>query len=458
MSDSQTTEERVLEEDGITVRKSFSTDEFPVPAVTFRLESDRSEPVRIRLTDTIPESFSMDRIGFHPEFESEHWTAYSDHRVEFEQLLEPESAIQTVFGIRGDDIDPEPFLTVPSVDHVPAGETMEDVLGTDGTDPVREVLSGDRESLPGMDSMSESASSDEDEVDGDSDGETEGDDETTVEADPDVDASGPAPHSMDPGTTPAVTDASEASSAVDHSVRSRSEPRAEDDLEAESGEVEPAGSVAAALASEIRAGEVDDSDLEVLRSELDIDTQERGVPRSVDVRIGRLQSQIGDLAAYTDALEAFIDEQGTASGVLEEAQSAIEDVSDRIGVVEERMDDADEEQSVLADGLEDVETELDSLAGDLSEATDRLTDAEDRLAELDGITETVEEVEETVGSLDTKLDDVRDDIADLDSRVLGVEDAVHDDVADLETEIDRIDEELADLEAFRERLNDAFGT
>jgi len=67
----------------------------------------------------------------------------------------------------------------------------------------------------------------------------------------------------------------------------------------------PDEGLAAALAAEIRAGGVDDADLETLRSELDV-----GVPRSVDVRIARLQSSVADIEAYADALAEFIDGEG----------------------------------------------------------------------------------------------------------------------------------------------------
>lgn len=139
-----------VDEDGIRVEKSFTDDAFPVPAVMYELSSTREDPVRVRIVDRIPESFPMDRIGFHPEYESENWTAYKDHRVEFERVVDPGDEIETVFGIRDDDPDLEGFLGTPVIEHVPVGEEIEDVLGAGDTDAVREVLSGDRATLPGM--------------------------------------------------------------------------------------------------------------------------------------------------------------------------------------------------------------------------------------------------------------------------------------------------------------------
>ncbi|SEH43916.1 hypothetical protein SAMN05192561_1011094 [Halopenitus malekzadehii] len=481
MSDPQRSE-RVVEADGITVEKSFATDEFPVPAVTFRIESARSEPVRVRLTDTIPDDFPMERVGFHPDFESEHWTAYSDHRVEFDRLLEPGATVRTVFGIRGDGIDPDAFLTPPTVDHVPEGESIEDVLGADGNDPVREVVAGDRDSLPGMEDEERSA------VNGHTDADVAADTGAAADADAADAADGedeaPSPNSMDADTSPAVTAATsvtvddrnagegadgdteaDADTAVD--VDAATDDDGADDRETiDDDSDEAAGepgavdvSVASALAAEIRSGDVPEADLETLREELDL-----GTPRSVDVRISRLQSRIEDLAAYADALEEFIDEEGTATEVLESTREQVEDVATALDAAEARIDEA-------ADARRSVREDLNAVEGTLDDALDDVADLEDRVADVESIEPavadlettvtdleaTVEDVDGTVAVLDEEMGDVRSDIADLDTRVHDLED-VDGDVETLESEIDRIDDELAELEAFRDRLSDAFGT
>ncbi len=143
----------------VTVEKTFTRDEFPVPAVRFVVTSDASEPVRIRLLDDIPESFPMEGVGFHPEYESDNWTAYKDHRVEFTRSLEPGEEVLTVYGIRLDESehDPSEFLAEPTVETVAPGEpaereveSIEDIIGDDDSSVIREVLSGERESLPGL--------------------------------------------------------------------------------------------------------------------------------------------------------------------------------------------------------------------------------------------------------------------------------------------------------------------
>ena len=86
--------------DGVVVEKTVTAEEFPVPAVAFTLTSNTDVPVHVRLTDQIPSSFPMERVGFHPDYHSDAWTAYKNHRVEFEHTLDPNETIETVYGIR----------------------------------------------------------------------------------------------------------------------------------------------------------------------------------------------------------------------------------------------------------------------------------------------------------------------------------------------------------------------
>ncbi|WP_435073576.1 hypothetical protein [Halorubrum sp. HHNYT27] len=501
-----------VDEDGIRVEKSFTDDAFPVPAVTYELSSDREDPVRVRIVDRIPESFPMDRIGFHPEYESENWTAYKDHRVEFERVLDPGDTIETVFGIRDDDPDLDGFLETPVIEHVPVGEEIEDVLGTGDTDAVREVLSGDRATLPGMEgpAVDEAESSDRpttpeprtvsadgtaavtahpdepeepiEAADGDDLDEESEADETDV-ADETVDEPNP--------TVDDAPDADEEPAAPD-------EPVPTPDAAAEGG-------LAAALAAEIRADEVAADDLEVLREELDI-----GVPRSVDVRISRLQSSVADIEAYADALAEFIDGEGRGRELLEDIDQQVETLESEMDALDDRVDAADADRDDLretvsrvddsvdavsadvdgvserVDGVEttvaaveetlaDVESTVGDVAGDVSridENTDALSDAlddvgddvetlyeevDDAAAAAEATTERVVDVESRLGRFDEEFDDLWDDLAEVDTRLTGIEDRLGDDLQDVEAEISAINDHLEELEAFRKRLNEAFG-
>ncbi|MFC7080489.1 hypothetical protein [Halorussus caseinilyticus] len=116
MSDSMT-EVVTTNESGVVVEKSFEGDEFAVPAIKFVIRCERDERATLRLADDIPEEFPMDNVGFHPDYENDNWTAYKDHRVEFERELEPGEELVTVYGVRlADGDDPSTFLGTPSIE------------------------------------------------------------------------------------------------------------------------------------------------------------------------------------------------------------------------------------------------------------------------------------------------------------------------------------------------------
>lgn len=102
--------------EGITVEKSLTTDEFPVPAVKFVVTTNTASAVNILLTDRIPDSFPMERVGFHPEFHDDSWTVYRDKWIEFEYKMQPDDSLTTVVGIRTEgDSDLRQFLAEPRI-------------------------------------------------------------------------------------------------------------------------------------------------------------------------------------------------------------------------------------------------------------------------------------------------------------------------------------------------------
>ncbi|MFC6724314.1 hypothetical protein ACFQE1_07995, partial [Halobium palmae] len=144
---------------GVTVEKTFEAEEFPVPAVKFVLSAEGEETVTVRLTDRIPESFPMKRVGFHPEFEGENWTAFKDQRVEYVRELDPGESVTTVYGVRLDGVDADegsflgdPHLDLVSNDRDPEdeNEAVEAIVGEDNNQVVRDIVSGERDAVPGM--------------------------------------------------------------------------------------------------------------------------------------------------------------------------------------------------------------------------------------------------------------------------------------------------------------------
>ncbi|MEF8756902.1 MAG: hypothetical protein V5A33_01575, partial [Halobacteriales archaeon] len=164
MSDSADDDVMVVSQ-GVRVRKEFEAEEFPVPAIRFDVLSRRDEATTVRIKDEVPEDLSMDGIGFHPDYEGENWSAYQDHHVEYERTLQSDEEVTTVYGIRADSMDAvEQFLTEPAIEIVqPEGapgsdgettdtdRTIEDIAPSESSEVVRDVISGDRDRVPGMD-------------------------------------------------------------------------------------------------------------------------------------------------------------------------------------------------------------------------------------------------------------------------------------------------------------------
>ncbi|MFB6108330.1 MAG: hypothetical protein ABEJ82_05755 [Haloplanus sp.] len=390
----------------VRVEKRFEADRFPVPAIAFEIESLADDPVDVRLVDHVPESFSMEGIGFHPDYDSDDWTAYRDHRVEYEHTLEPGETILTVYGIRIDDpSEAESFLGEPSIEVMDGSEEEDrssDVLGRETTQVVRDALSG------GGDLSADDAAV----LDGTEDAETEGEDgaeteaaEAVTEAEEEEAADAEEGEAAEAEADAEEGEAADAEAEEDEDagptpsseVARALDPRTVEDETADGTVAEAAElSVASVLAAEIRAGEVDDEDLAVLRDELDAAAS---VPRSVDVRIERLQTQTEDLLAYRDALADFLDENGTAEELTEE------------------------------------------MRGDVAD-----------------LTEQVAAIDESVSAMEARIDDVDERIDDVDERLDDVEAELDGEVAKLRAEMEEVNEELDDLRTFRDRLSDAFGT
>jgi archaellum component FlaC len=416
----------------VRVGKAFEADRFPVPAIAFEVESLADEPIRIRLVDDIPESFPMEGVGFHPDYEGDNWTAYRDNRVAYERTLDPGESVLTVYGIRIDDPnEADDFLDDPEIELIEHGEAAAtgDVLGRETTQVVRDALSGDESSDLG--DLEAGSLLDEDDTPAPRDRNADAvsvvgpRDEGVTPIDTDSDDEDADDDAPDAVPSAAAADALDPRSGADDGAAAELEPEPDPDSEDGTGTTDDAGaagsstpapsdSIAATLAAEIRAGTVDDDDLAVLQEAFGGE-----VPTSVDVRVGRLQSQIEDLLAYRDALADFLDENGTAEEVVGEVSEELHDLTDRVDSLEASLAEADDDRAAIRE--------------EVSSLTDRVGDVDDR-----------------IGTVETELDDLQSTAETLDERLDAVE--------ELESDIEDIEAELDDLRDFRDRLSSAFGT
>jgi archaellum component FlaC len=410
----------VVERGGVSVEKSFEPDDFPVPAIAFVIHSDRDETTNVRIVDQVPDDVPAQDIGFHPKYGADFWSVEDDEIV-FEREFEAGEEYTTVYGLRAKDTDEvERFLTEPTIEGVEGEETVSDIIGDEADDA--DADDGDE------------AETDEEEVDTSIDL----DDPTGTEQAADADDEEPT------RPEPAEASADDLESAIadldetgdgDEEAAEGDEPAAGDDgevsaaVESVGGQPESAGNgasaavapedLAAALAAEIRDGDVADEDLETLREALGADLESSGgeVPGHVEARIDKLQGDVDEVVAYTGALESFLDDAGSADELLE------------------------------------MREEFDDLRGSVDELEGTVAGMDDRLDEVAATTESLE------GSIETLHDDVADlesGLSDLESQLADLEDDIGEDlserVADLEHELDEMEEDIETLDNLRQAL------
>lgn len=381
MADAASDEPVRVEADGVTVEKSYEPDDFPVPAIAFTIRSERDESVSVRLVDTVPDDVPTEDIGFHPKYGAEFWEVEGTTIV-FTREFEPHEEFVTVYGLRGKDASEiERFLTEPELDSVDpidgdSGDVVRDVLGDDGDDDGPAT---------GMD-IPKSPTED-DEAEGDAE-----DEETT---DLDLDLPEPGDVDVDEAETPDESDDEEADEGGATATGPAGAPGA-------AATTVPEGSLATALAEEIRAGDVDDDDMEDLRDALGVTADD-----STNARIEHLQNTVADLEAYTGALEEFLDEEGDAQSLIEEVRDDFESAGDRIDDIEADLEDLwaevdqdfDEELADIRDDVETFESDLETIESDLEAATEERLDAlEDDLDELEAELADVAEMRDRLAS------------------------------------------------------------
>ncbi|PSP89628.1 hypothetical protein BRC90_04705 [Halobacteriales archaeon QS_4_69_34] len=400
MSDADAASEVTVAADGVTVTKSYEPERFSVPAIAFGIRSERDAPATVRILDTIPEGVSVDDIGFHPEYGREHWEVDGRDAV-FERDLDAGEEDLTVYGVRAVDEDTiERFITEPALSV--AGEGS-------GADPATEP---DSTSEPAAGSASTGS------------GGTSTAAETT--------ASG--------GGATDRTDAT-AGTGGDASV---DVPSAENRDTATGGAAASAaaGGVAAALAAELRDGEVDRDDRERIASALgdEAGTGEGG--DGTDARIKHLQSRVSDIEAYSDALEEFIEGTGPARQVLDDLDERVGEIDGRVAALDERVDDLDTRVAGNAEAVESLDASLETVRADVDALR---TEVED--ADLDALQADVETVREDVEAVREDVEAVREDVETVREEAGGAD---ADELAALRTEVE-------ELEAWRRRVSDVLG-
>jgi predicted nucleic acid-binding Zn-ribbon protein len=393
---------RTVSADGITVEKRAATDQFNTPAVIVEITSTADRNMMVMVTEPIPESVSMEDIGFHPDYGGEHWSI-ADQEIVFTRTIDAGDEYTTVYGVRGiggEDITTfvDAETSVSTGEGIATGADIGDadadpvstLLTEDDDEIVRRMIAGDDDSLSAPESTDQEESKQDQE------------DSEPDEEKPEQDQQESKQDQEDPENT--------GGSEEGDLAESRRLP----------------DSVAEALVREIRDGTISEEHERVLREAF---SGSKGTQRDVDIRIKRLQTEVSDLAAYVDEFERLLEEYDGGDEPLASLEATLVTVTDR---VEELENDVDAVNKRLAD----IEDELDTLRADLDG---------DRSEDVDALRERLENVEAEL-----------EDVLYLEEEVMELDDQT-DAIQRLEETVETLETEMAELNAFRDRLSSAFG-
>lgn len=429
MSDSQAYEEVRISSDGVTVTKRFEEDEFPVPAIAFEFVSERDETVTVTLSDEVPDSVAVEDLGFHPEYGSEYWTIDEDE-IAFERDFDASAEYTTVYGIRATGADDvEKFLTEPvlesvdpplpddetedEVDDEATGTGAEDIVPEGDDDIVKDVISGEGE-VPGL----------------------EDDDEATDEEIETLDLKDPN-EATEAGAPASATTTAGAGTAVDTDADADSE---DGDQPAPTGV--DTDSVVSAMANEIRQNDVPVDDLKLVQRAIDKLSDQNGTSSSgsgvQDARVEKIQSDIADLRAYTDALEEFLEEEGTGDQIIRDFETQLEEFDRTLGQVQSEL-------SETTGTVSEVRSEMDDVSNEVATVTEEVDNMGD---EVEGVSEEIEDIEGSVSDLESSLESVESTVSELEEEVTD---------GDVGGRLEDIEDELQDLREWQDQIKSTFG-
>jgi archaellum component FlaC len=411
--------------DGVQLEKYYEDDEFPLPSIVYEFESDRSTAVEVRVAEVLPEGIGPEDIGFHTDLGRDNWSLTAEELV-WRGTVEPDGRERAVFALRPDqeyDIErlvdkPDAFdVQVPDPASLPArAGTFTRSVGSDGEDDP-----ADDEDTPDVDR----------EV-----ARWGGDGAAAAAADDDLPDEPATGRTADEPATGRTADEPATGGTADD----------ETSIDPTDGE-----SLADRLVAELRAGNVSTENRRYLQRELG-GVQPRG---SVDARLQQLQAKLSDFEAYTDAVEEFLDEGGTAEQLTETVETRLDAFEDDLRTLESTVAELAELQGDVADldeltsTVADHESELESLDEDLSSLDEDMSSLEE---DLSSVQEGLETVREEVDAVSAELSGVTGTVEELGAELSRLDEEATDDVEDRLAEIEA---ELEDVCEFADTLQEA---
>lgn len=339
-------------EEGITIEKRLTLDQFDTPAIVFRLRSDRDDPAYVRVTDPLPEAVDPSDVGLHPEYDSEGWRRRG-RDLRFEGRLDPDAQIETVYGLRVENAEPAAeYLVEPTVDRV-----------------VETDAAGNEDAKTSNDNEAASNETDQGRTD---------DDESTQTS----------PSSSPSSSSPGVTGADEESVAAALARELERGTVDDDTLATLDHHLNP--SLSESAQTRVDAVQARLSDLEAYTDALErvldrVGTDEDVVEGIADLRrsVDRLDGTTDTLESNLAELESEVDEGfGDASASLSELTTQVDGVANEVDKLERRLEPLEgvpEAVSELGDAVE----ELRSLHEDVRELQEWRTNLTASIAGVD---------------------------------------------------------------------------
>ncbi len=401
--------------------------------VTLRFASHADTPVKYQCIDPLPGSYDLDEIGFHPDHQPSHGRI-EDHQVVVGGVLDPDDERVVKYGmcpgrvLSPDAIEPDQTGVPPTIEleeRIEAAEVDEVDLETPamarggvGSETAdQKLFTNLKNSVFGGTDQTPAAR----EEPASANVETSESEEAAVavaEAITDLED--------DPDAT--VTDATAPESVEElfsKTEASDSEGPPTDDPQA--GSNSPTGLDDSHLIDELvtalQAESPETERGEALATELSkfVDEPSAGLPRSAEVRLQQIESNMEEFAAYTEALRDLIDEHGTAEEFVTEIKSDLDTIETDLtelgadlDVAMDRLDDMTDTQDRITGQIDDLQSAIETAADERTDFSDDIADLEAALATLRrDASEARTDMADQIDALETTIDDVADEVADL---------------------------------------------
>lgn len=436
--------------------------------ISLSLTSRCEAPVAVKVSVPMPSEAAMLETGFHPKHEPQNWNL-DDTTLKFEDTVPADEPLLILLGLVPlDEGSVDLSLSEPTIEashpvDSEADESMPEApLFRSSSSATTEAANDDTEGptpAAQADSLADSPEPDESTADTSEPGKLEF---TTGEVEDDRDSDQPEVADAQPTgsidmefleSVSSESGADEEVSAGDDSGPGQTgmgEPHADSEQPSDMGsandsvadptsaetsglgtETDRPVDVLSTLVDQLESSDPDDETLAALREHLAPDSR-----RSIDVRLEHIQSRMDDLAAYTDALEGFIDEHGTASDFMHQVESELEAIRSEMRTVKGETESANAAREELAERVSELESSLEEVGSDFRSRIENIYD------DLDALRGTVEQHEDEVQSLESTINDHGADLEAVANRLEGVDSELN----------ERIDDIAADLSSTNERI------